>query len=70
MPSIDKKQKYLDSIPGAVPNALNLPKGCHFAPRCSKALPKCLEIKPKDRYYADGSMVSCHLYENGGDKDE
>ena len=34
------------SIPGQVPNLLELPPGCRFAPRCSLARPICHEVEP------------------------
>ena len=39
MPMIGRN-KRLASIPGVVPNLLNLPKGCAFAPRCPAAVQK------------------------------
>ena len=36
----------LESIPGAVPHPLNLPKGCKFAPRCKYCTEKCLNEEP------------------------
>jgi oligopeptide/dipeptide ABC transporter ATP-binding protein len=34
----------LDVIPGAVPNLINLPVGCRFAPRCRSRVQYNLEI--------------------------
>lgn len=39
-------EKYLHTIPGAVPNPLELPKGCNFYARCSSATEKCLNHAP------------------------
>src|SRR6266508_4584275 len=38
----DKKRR-LRTIEGVVPNPLNLPRGCRFAPRCEHARDKCRE---------------------------
>jgi len=38
--SVEKK-KRLQTIEGVVPNPLDLPPGCRFAPRCEHALGKC-----------------------------
>jgi len=38
----DKKRR-LRTIEGVVPNPLNLPQGCRFAPRCEHARDKCRE---------------------------
>ena len=36
----------LESIPGAVPHPLDLPKGCKFAPRCKYCTERCLNEEP------------------------
>jgi peptide/nickel transport system ATP-binding protein len=36
----------LSAIPGRPPDAVNLPPGCAFAPRCRYAQPNCLEEAP------------------------
>jgi peptide/nickel transport system ATP-binding protein len=37
----------IHSIPGQVPTATELPTGCHFAPRCDRSEPRCLESVPE-----------------------
>jgi peptide/nickel transport system ATP-binding protein len=37
---------HLQTIPGMVPNLLNLPTGCRFHPRCPMARPLCREKAP------------------------
>ncbi|MPM87375.1 Dipeptide transport ATP-binding protein DppD [bioreactor metagenome] len=66
IPSIKYKQDKLDSIPGLVPNPLNMPKGCRFEPRCKYALPKCKENQPDMTVSGEERRVSCFLYEEGG----
>lgn len=39
-------EKYLHTIPGAVPNPLELPMGCNFYSRCNSATEKCLHHSP------------------------
>ncbi|MCG3162587.1 MAG: Dipeptide transport ATP-binding protein DppD [Acidobacteria bacterium] len=41
--SVAEKKKRLHTIEGVVPNPLNLPPGCRFAPRCEHAREKCGE---------------------------
>jgi oligopeptide/dipeptide ABC transporter ATP-binding protein len=41
--SVVEKRKRLRTIEGVVPNPLNLPPGCRFAPRCEHAREKCRE---------------------------
>ena len=49
----------LDSIPGAVPHPLNLPKGCKFAPRCKYCQQRCLEEEPEMTEVSDKQQVRC-----------
>lgn len=62
IPSLEVKQKKLDSIPGVVPNPLNMPKGCRFSPRCSRAMKICREKEPDTFVLGDERKVSCFLY--------
>jgi oligopeptide/dipeptide ABC transporter ATP-binding protein len=41
--SATEKKRRLRTIEGVVPNPLNLPQGCRFAPRCEHARDKCRE---------------------------
>jgi peptide/nickel transport system ATP-binding protein/oligopeptide transport system ATP-binding protein len=41
--SVAEKRKRLRTIEGVVPNPLDLPPGCRFAPRCEHAQEKCRE---------------------------
>lgn len=66
IPSLDRKQEKLDSIPGVVPNPLNMPKGCRFSPRCSKAMKICKEKSPSTVVLGEERRVSCFLYDSEG----
>jgi oligopeptide/dipeptide ABC transporter ATP-binding protein len=48
-------------LPGEVPSPLNPPSGCHFHPRCARAMPRCRTNEPQ-RVVVDGRIVACHLY--------
>lgn len=61
IPRLDKPTDRLHVINGMVPNLLNLPAGCKFAPRCDKALPVCHEKEPL-LTDIDGHQVRCWLY--------
>lgn len=63
VPSIEAKRDKLESIPGIVPNPLNMPKGCRFAPRCSKAMEICKEKQPELTVLGEERTVRCFLYE-------
>lgn len=43
LPGLEAKQHRLAAIPGVVPNATDLPKGCAFAPRCAQRVERCGE---------------------------
>jgi oligopeptide/dipeptide ABC transporter ATP-binding protein len=62
MPSTGGKQKKLQSIPGTVPNPLNMPKGCRFAPRCNKAMDICKQKQPELTILGEERTVRCFLY--------
>ncbi|MCS7350479.1 MAG: ABC transporter ATP-binding protein [Anaerolineae bacterium] len=60
----------LDTIPGTVPNLINLPPGCRFAPRCQARLEHrarlgnlCLEENPPLFHTGPGHQVRCWLYQ-------
>ena len=47
IPDIDSRSKAtLPSIPGEVPDLINLPEGCNFSPRCDYAKEECRSIDP------------------------
>ena len=55
----------LYSIPGQVPNPINLPNTCFFKNRCNKCIGKCNGEYPKEIKVSDTHYVSCYLYEEG-----
>jgi len=56
----------LDTIPGSVPNLINLPLGCRFAPRCrfrvEYNLAICTDKLPELKSVAPNHLVRCWLY--------
>jgi oligopeptide/dipeptide ABC transporter ATP-binding protein len=46
IPSLDRKQRRLSTIEGAVPSPLALPPGCRFHPRCALAQDICRQAMP------------------------
>ncbi len=59
-PSISDLTRELQPMPGSVPNLINLPSGCHFAPRC--ALRRTVCDSPVPLVSADqGRQVRCAL---------
>lgn len=53
----------LYSIPGQVPNPINLPNNCYFKNRCGKCVGKCSGKYPEEIKINDEHYVSCYLYE-------
>ncbi len=58
----------LYSIPGQVPNPINLPDACYFKNRCEFCSEKCNNGYPKEIKVSDTHYVSCYLYENAEEK--
>jgi len=50
------------ALAGDVPSPLNPPTGCHFHPRCPRALPVCRENYPEPTQLNATHSVRCHLY--------
>jgi len=48
-------------IPGRPPSLLESPKGCVFAPRCARVLPRCAAEAPPVRKYSDKLESACWL---------
>jgi peptide/nickel transport system ATP-binding protein len=62
IPRIDRaatRKVRLEAIAGVVPNLLNLPPGCRFAPRCRFAADICREAVPPLREIVPGHKVAC-----------
>lgn len=68
IPILGKLKDRLEVIPGSVPNLVDLPPGCRFAPRCKAmvehGLKICTEVKPDLIDFKPGHKVRCWLYQN------
>lgn len=66
-PVLGQAEKDLQPIPGSVPNLINLPEGCKFAPRCrarvENELDICTEEEPELKLAGPNHKVRCWLYE-------
>jgi oligopeptide/dipeptide ABC transporter ATP-binding protein len=53
----------LETIPGIVPNLLQLPKGCRFQDRCSKVIDRCKQEEPEllQLQTKDKHLVRCFV---------
>jgi oligopeptide transport system ATP-binding protein len=48
-------------LQGELPSPMNVPDGCHFAPRCPYATEKCRTECPKLKDMGNHHFVACHL---------
>ena len=51
-----------DSSCGRLPSAAHPPSGCHFHPRCPKAMQQCRVTYPEETIVTATHRVRCHLY--------
>jgi oligopeptide/dipeptide ABC transporter ATP-binding protein len=68
IPVLGKVTERLEVIPGSVPNLINLPEGCKFAPRCRARvehnLSICTEKEPDLINVRQDHLVRCWLYQS------
>jgi len=63
VPSIDAaSQRKVIRLEGDLPSPSRPPAGCHFHPRCPRALPECARSYPEPRALSGTHEVRCHLY--------
>jgi oligopeptide/dipeptide ABC transporter ATP-binding protein len=71
IPVLGKIKDRLDVIPGSVPNLINLPPGCRFAPRCRAreeyGLKICTATEPDLIEAMPEHYVRCWLYQSTTD---
>ena len=58
----------LYSIPGVVPNPINMPNECLFKDRCGERCGQCEGEYPEEIKITDTHSVFCHLYKNKSKK--
>lgn len=62
IPVLGVVKDELDTIPGSVPNLLNLPPGCRFASRCPYRMDRCDIEEPPLIKLEHNRLVRCWLY--------
>lgn len=62
LPSLNVGNEKLYSIPGNVPNPINMPNHCYFKNRCDKCFDKCFGDYPYIKKITETHEVSCHIY--------
>jgi oligopeptide/dipeptide ABC transporter ATP-binding protein len=65
LPRFGAGLKRLHTIGGQPPDLRHLPRGCSFAPRCSRVMAICTTADPPQRDLGAGHSVCCHLAEQG-----
>jgi oligopeptide/dipeptide ABC transporter ATP-binding protein len=72
IPVLGVVKDVLDVIPGSVPNLINLPPGCRFAPRCRARMEQnlaiCTEVEPDLLSVSPNHKVRCWLYQSHEEK--
>jgi oligopeptide/dipeptide ABC transporter ATP-binding protein len=68
IPILGTVKEVLDVIPGSVPNLVNLPPGCQFAPRCramsEHQLTICTQVEPQLLPNEPAHLSRCWLYQD------
>jgi peptide/nickel transport system ATP-binding protein len=67
-PVVGKHVDRLYSIPGSVPNPVNMPDYCYFKDRCEMCVDGCEGAYPEQYYVSPTHMVSCYRCKEGGTK--
>ncbi|MFW6063245.1 MAG: ABC transporter ATP-binding protein [Chloroflexota bacterium] len=65
LPRISQRAVKINPIPGEVPDLVDLPDGCHFAPRCAQFRPACRKTELPLREVGPNHYARCILYESG-----
>ena len=63
-PVVGRQVDKLYSIPGKVPNPVNMPNYCYFKDRCNMCVEKCGGDYPQEISLSDTHKVSCYRYDD------
>ena len=66
-PSVNKLVERLYSIPGQVPNPINMPKHCYYKNRCEMCQECCEGDFPELMQFSETHFAACHLYRDNKD---
>jgi peptide/nickel transport system ATP-binding protein len=61
VPTVQGRREII-RLSGELPSPANPPSGCHFHPRCPKAMPECREAYPETITLEGARTVNCILY--------
>ncbi len=59
---VPRRDKDRPALYGEIPNPLDPPLGCRFAPRCEERLPGCDEVDPPLTKIAEDHLVACRKF--------
>lgn len=62
-PAVGKKTDRLYSIPGQVPNPIDMPDYCYFKDRCDRRMKVCDGKYPRDISLSPTHQVNCYLFD-------
>ena len=63
---IGQTTRHLPTIPGDLPDLVDVPAGCIFRGRCDRAIARCIEEAPVERHIAAGHWAACHVAKGAG----
>lgn len=69
-PIINHDVDRLYTIPGNVPNPINMPDYCYFRDRCNRRMPICDGSYPGEYRVSPTHMAACYLYESDPRRNE
>jgi len=61
LPDLTKKTSRLLALDGLMPDPIDLPEGCSFYSRCSKAMPACEHEKPGNYELSGSHIIRCFM---------
>jgi peptide/nickel transport system ATP-binding protein len=59
VPDLDEDKEALNTIPGLMPDPMDLPTGCTFHPRCTYAEDRCSKTEPAMINVGNGHFAAC-----------
>ena len=69
-PVVGKHIDKLYSIPGSVPNPVDMPNYCYFKDRCEMCVEGCEGAYPAAYHVSPTHVVSCYRCKEGGTQNE
>ena len=69
-PVVNQKTEWLYSIPGQVPNPIDMPDYCYFKDRCQSCVAACNGEYPPLVKVSDTHYVACYLANGAKESDK